>query len=565
MPRLIKKIILLLIPLFLLFSYTVIKKDFRLAHQTSLVYNTPFPWQTYILKAEMAKIFQKLRFIKKNSQFSKVKITLNKKSSKKLLGNTPNSTKDWVKASLKYENNLVQNIELRYRGDNPWNWLMEKKSYRIKLRKNELINNSKYLEYFPFSPTMFFSSKLSSEMDLLTLKPKLIELYINGISNGMYVEFERLNENFLKKNNINFANIYKGENHASERYIGLNNNLFNNTELWSKVSAISKNSAKNKSDLNFFLESLIKNENKSSPDLSLDGFIDLNIQSKFFSFLTISQNNHHDYFHNMRLVFNTENGKVTQLLADSQINSSIDPDGFLLDFSSNDLSSFLNKNTDFIDQKYKWIYYYVFKRKIIDKLISYYKSIRPNLKIVEKREPHSNDGLRSNLIKSDVIIQKIKSNKKNIEKLFGSKPNSTWNPSKKGFKISIKGHMPAANIKLYFKNNPPKWIGIDEDYNNRISLNEKKIYLEGSSSTILLPIRIYSNRIKSSKNLSRIDQEFRIKNINTKFNFITENNNAPYEIIATNPFNKKEFILKKENSIAVKTNKYNKVLINSEI
>ena len=76
MPRLIKKIILLLIPLFLLFSYTVIKKDFRLAHQTSLVYNTPFPWQTYILKAEMAKIFQKLRFIKKNSQFSKVKITL---------------------------------------------------------------------------------------------------------------------------------------------------------------------------------------------------------------------------------------------------------------------------------------------------------------------------------------------------------------------------------------------------------------------------------------------------------------------------------------------------------
>ena len=66
-----------------------------------------------------------------------------------------------------------------------------------------------------------------------------------------------------------------------------------------------------------------------------------------------------------------------------------------------------------------------------------------------------------------------------------------------------------------------------------------------NSSTILLAIRVYSNRIKSSINLSRIDQEFCIKNVNTKFNFITENNNAPYEIIATNPFNKKEFILKK--------------------
>ena len=66
-----------------------------------------------------------------------------------------------------------------------------------------------------------------------------------------------------------------------------------------------------------------------------------------------------------------------------------------------------------------------------------------------------------------------------------------------------------------------------------------------NSSTILLPIRVYSNRIKSSINLSRVDQEFRIKNINTKFNFITENNNAPNEIISTNPFNKKEFIFKK--------------------
>ena len=36
------------------------------------------------------------------------------------------------------------------------------------------------------------------------------------------------------------TNIYKGENHATEFFIGLNRNLFNNPNMWSKIAILIK-------------------------------------------------------------------------------------------------------------------------------------------------------------------------------------------------------------------------------------------------------------------------------------------------------------------------------------
>ena len=39
---------------------------------------------------------------------------------------------------------------------------------------------------------------------------KFVELYINDIYEGIYLETQHIDENFLRKNNIMPVNIYKG-------------------------------------------------------------------------------------------------------------------------------------------------------------------------------------------------------------------------------------------------------------------------------------------------------------------------------------------------------------------
>ena len=134
------------------------------------------------------------------------------------------------------------------------------------------------------------------------------------------------------------TNIYKGENHATEFYIGLNRNLFNNPKMWSKISIFNQENKNNTQDLSKFLKLLRSNKYHSDP--TIDDNIDLKYFSKFDAFLTITKNFHHDYFHNMRLIIDPWSGKVTQLIADPTVTSN---ESFDLDFSSNDLGTFLNE------------------------------------------------------------------------------------------------------------------------------------------------------------------------------------------------------------------------------
>ena len=46
--------------------------------------------------------------------------------------------------------------------------------------------------------------------------------------------------NLFKKNKLMPTNIYKGENTATETYFGLNRNLFNNPNIWSKLILLIK-------------------------------------------------------------------------------------------------------------------------------------------------------------------------------------------------------------------------------------------------------------------------------------------------------------------------------------
>ena len=84
----------------------------------------------------------------KLKNFSRLDFYVTEQNQKKLLADIPNSTKNWVSAKILKKDNVLQDIQLRLRGDNPDNWLKFKKTFRIVQPNNDIteftVNNRLY-------------------------------------------------------------------------------------------------------------------------------------------------------------------------------------------------------------------------------------------------------------------------------------------------------------------------------------------------------------------------------------------------------------------------------------
>ena len=150
---------------------------------------------------------------------------------------------------------FLHQIQIRYRGDNPQNWLLEKKNLRIKTRKS-MHDRKRYYEYTGFDLELFPINNIANRMGVLTNNSLFNLLYVNGQSNDVFMQDERFDENFLRSNRIMPVNLYKGENHNIEKRIGLDENLYNNPGLWVKTAIFNQKSLNDKSDLKRFLSIL---------------------------------------------------------------------------------------------------------------------------------------------------------------------------------------------------------------------------------------------------------------------------------------------------------------------
>ncbi len=543
---------------FLLFSFKVIKSEYQFAYQTAHVYQNNFSWPKQIFFTEIKRFKNKIFDNKYQSNLPKINIFIGEQSSRKLLNNLPASTKNWARAYINYpvKNIDFQEIRLRYRGDNPTNWMYEKKELRIKTRRNELIKGYRYFDYKRFNAMKYLSYFISEQMGLINQKYNLVEIYTNGESRGLYIEQEKIDESFLRKNKLMPTNIYKGENHALEFFIGLNKNLFNNPNMWSKIAILNQENENSTEDLARFLKLLRSNKHYSDP--TINDYIDVEYFSKFDAFLTITKNYHHDYFHNMRLILDPWKGKVTQLIADP-IMSSIE--NFELDFSSNDLATHLNKNTKYIHEKYKWVHYYLTQKNIVERVKLHGEKIKKDLSIVQKKEPYftSSQNHNQDIEKHILMLEK---NKKNFLKIFNSNPKSSWNKNVENFDISINDFTPLYDLKIKFENGKtPEWVGIDLNYDNTISKKEPKFFVDQNVKEVKLPIVLYSNRFKKNNYSSTTIYNFEINRANTYFKFMANNGSTPSSIESKNFFNKKTFLIEeKKNNYAVKSNISNNII-----
>ena len=500
MKKLIKLIALWLFPVFfvlmLTFAINVFISDFRLSHQSHMVFNRPFSWSKYFIHLPLKK-FLINTFDSKETGLPPVYLYLDEQSQQKLLSKTPNSTKLWSTGSLLNENGVLQTVQVRYRGDNPQNWLFQKKALRIKTRKKEMHGRKRYYEYTHFKPHFFVANDLANRMKLLASNSKLVELFINGESNGIFTEDERFDENFLRRNKIMPVNLYKGEISKTELRIGIDINLFNNPGSWTKTAIFNQRDYDDKSDLENFLSILQSAETRDKDFDELFNHIDVDMWASYSVHRILAQNYHQDHYHNLRIAIDPWNGFVYPIVRDPAFKTFKSPDVLLKDIfplesSTDDLLTLLNRSSLFLDKKYKKLFDYTVNHKILNNEKNYLDNIYKNLKISGNRDPQID--INKTLKTIEIYKDDLKLTENLIKNKLYEKPISSWKQSLDKINIFVEGELPVSNIKLAFDSQIPEWVGIDSNYNGVIEDHENKFFSEGKKY-IVIPARFYSNRV----------------------------------------------------------------------
>ena len=225
-----------------LFFVNIIKKDFIYGHYLHSTYKAPYNWFYDFSVIPLKKFYIKLKNDNKK-HLPQIKIYSSKSNLNHLLSDLPNSTKDWQKGKIAhdFDQNNLKNIRFRYRGDNPANWLLEKKHLRIKLQKSDMNGRHRYYDYLPFQDRLLTSYRLASSANILTPAIRPVELLINEEKKGLYLEVEHLNENFLRRKKIMPVNFYKGENYNQESKLGVGENLYNYDKKSWQISLYQRN------------------------------------------------------------------------------------------------------------------------------------------------------------------------------------------------------------------------------------------------------------------------------------------------------------------------------------
>ncbi len=557
----------------LLFCINIIIKDLNYGYRSYNISTSKIDWAKYELEIQIKKINNNIRnfFSFKNKKgLKRVYIQIPEKTDNKLLSNIPSSTKNYYPSSY-ITNNKIYDVDLRYFTDNPVGWLFHQKAIRFKTKKKDIINRKRYFEFKAAQNNLlgeFVPFIISKNLNLLSSKKNLVELYINGKNNGIYIESERLNESFLRRNKIMPINLYKGEqSNNAENKIGLNNQLFNNPGLWEKVSYFNVLEPSDRSDLSYFFKKVMNSENSKKDMINLLDYGNLKIFSNQEIFQILNQHYIGNDTHNMRLAVDLWSGKVHQIPHDIIFTDS-DIDRIKIDWANNHIFRSINQNSHYLDYKYTELYKVLTSKRIIEKTISELDKIKNKFLLSKiqdigyiQRKYYSDHPVKK---ENDEYFENFKSilkkRKDNLLKILESQPTAGWNISDNGFAIEVSDILPISNLKIDFKNDEyPEYIVLDVNKNNIEDKNDLYFY-PNENGEFLLNMSFYANRIPILKNNINIPY-VEIKTDNTKFIFLTVNNNIK-KITYENKFSNKTYQLKKKKIEASLTNLHNNIIKN---
>ena len=191
------------------------------------------------------------------SRLPRVDLYISERSQKALRADIPQSTKIWQPAKLGYPNQQLYDVKVRNRGENPANFMFNKKSWKLKTSKKHLYRGLREYSYHvprteaAIEPLISFW--IADELGVQTPNPRLIEMFINGSSNGILLEMATLNEGFLRKNGYMPVTIYKLDRDPGRISNGTTDGM-QNPRRWKKLSTNNRHSNDERPLLEFFVK-----------------------------------------------------------------------------------------------------------------------------------------------------------------------------------------------------------------------------------------------------------------------------------------------------------------------
>jgi hypothetical protein len=511
-----------------------------------------------------------------------VRLYVSEKSKSNLMENLPANIKKWQKGLLVYPDNRIRKIKIRFRGDNPFNWLSAKKSWRIKTKKNQLINRVRTWNLINIVDNNYISQYLSyiihQRMGLPTQKIRLIELFINDLSQGVYIEIEHLDENFLRNNGFMPVNLYKGEQVWTEKTIGRADDLFDNPSLWTKLTVFNQTPDADFSDMKRFLITLKEAETSPEALERLTNIARIDDWAKFSTYQTLVQTWHNDHRHNMRLISDPWMGTIIPLSHDTGMGFP-PPENILIDHCTHALTCLYNQYSRFLIAKHRMLKKYI-DEGLLQKITLETTPILPLLQTSLKRDlgvsmprigttslaGKDSSNLNDLQIIHTTIMDRMNGLENFLRESIYSDPSATWQVDGNRLLLTVSGFAPVGNVTLNFGNvKMPNMVFWDADGDNKISESDIRVPTTRIGQKLLINAIFYANRNASIKLAFLHSTKYEGRTFPTTFRLLADTTLTGITIHASNALTHNSVSLPKSNHYGSTPNIFNQPIIAKDI
>jgi len=226
-------------------------------------------------------------------------------SRQRLDASLPHSGFEYVEGGL-LNGGEVQEVDLRYRGDNVYHWGYWKKSWRVKTKRDALYKGMrKFNLVAPRSREVLnnhLAHRLAAHMGLIAPYSEVVNVAVNGEFLGVYVLTEQIEETTIRRHGRMPGDVYSGELVGRDIHVGLEGRLFDHPGVWTKA-AVNNHFPEDALDpLEALLRAIAEAQGEDG-HRRLSDLVDMDAFGRYSAFETLVCTVHVDALHNWRLYY----------------------------------------------------------------------------------------------------------------------------------------------------------------------------------------------------------------------------------------------------------------------
>jgi hypothetical protein len=342
------------------------------------------------------------------------------------------------------------------------------------------------------------------------------------------------------------VNLYKGEQRMKEKRFGVDSDLFNNPDLWSKVSVNNQLPEQDVSDISAFIDLMRRAESSRRDFNSFKRVASLEDWSRFAAMETVFQN-YYDARHNSRLLFDVWRGKVLPILHDPEALVREDTRETEVERSGgrHGVLRLYGMNGEFRFQKYQYLFDMLKPGGSWWQYVSQFEAEKTRLIDAIQRDPNIAQALISmpstrgwlwNFnypAQLDNFFSAQKAQARTVFERLTAFPKLLWSIDGLKLAFEINGLAPVNDLTLHgVAHAVPHEIVWDRDGNGRIDEDDPRLPFVVSGDNIMIKAAFISNLVhyNTVQSLGFAHYSEKLVAGNTRFNLLIDNSIQPERV-----------------------------------